>query len=246
MSESNSSATVRPGAHQHPAPEPHHPGPEPHHDESDELDEHGEPKGYKESLVTEGHLVEAAKFLCEQIEKHGWKAAIIGGFAIALHGIHRTTKDVDCLVSEQIGPLKEMLKEHKEFLVPSMVTAEEITFWYTAHDKVIVKMQALQSPEFGPKPADNNVVTLSHLPVLSLEELFITKILSYSARDEPRDLTDIRDILRDKGAELKEVDLAKYTAQVQKVCHSDKEVEKLMAQHHLVPETKGLRNPHAE
>ena len=44
--------------------------------------------------------------LCRELNAHGARYVLIGGFAVVLHGFLRTTKDVDLLVDDSEGNLR--------------------------------------------------------------------------------------------------------------------------------------------
>lgn len=131
--------------------------------------------------------------------------ALIGGFALGAHGIHRATKDIDLLVdgvyAEKVKNLFtgcgfKIFNETKELIQMDGPGYLDIVF---AHRPLSLEML---------KNAKNGV-QLAGVPVVSRESLIGLKIQAYKndPRRELQDKADIQALLRQDGLDLKQVKL---------------------------------------
>ena len=128
--------------------------------------------------------------------------ALIGGFALGAHGIHRTTKDIDLLVD---GSKKEQLK--KIFLSKGFRLAFESQEVLQFHGPGYLDVLLANRPLSLEMVQTAKVHRLFNAPVVSPEGLIALKIQAY--KNDPsrqlQDQADIQALLRLPTIDLKQV-----------------------------------------
>ena len=137
-----------------------------------------------------------------QLESAHISFALIGGFALSAHGIHRATKDIDLLVD---GSKKEEIK--KKFLSQgfklSYESEEVLQFHWPGYLDIILANRPLSLEML--KNSSN--YKLLDIPVVSPEGIIGLKIQAY--KNDPsrklQDLADIQDLLKIPGVNLNKI-----------------------------------------
>jgi hypothetical protein len=131
--------------------------------------------------------------------------ALIGGFALGAHGIHRATKDIDLLVDGVYATKVKVLFTDCGFNIFNE-TKELIQMDGPGYLDIVFanRPQSLEMLKNA-----RNGVHLAGVPVVSRESLIGLKIQAY--KNEPRrelqDKADIQALLRQDGIDLKQVKL---------------------------------------
>lgn len=139
------------------------------------------------------NLRETLKRAKEGLEKEKVKYALIGGFALGAHGIHRATKDIDLLVDgKQKDRVKKVLID-AGFSI-EFESNEVMQFSGPGYLDILLANRPLSLEMLG-KAAPNE---LFDVPVIGPEGIIGLKIQAYSNDDDRRfqDLADIQELLK--------------------------------------------------
>lgn len=139
--------------------------------------------------------VETVKQILQTLNDNNIQHALIGGLAVAQHGIARTTLDVDILILvEDAGRVRKLFSEHYVGGVPdfqSIKIAETKVDFMAANLRF--KWQALME-------AEETVVEGVSTHVVKPRDLVLLKLLAIPDRPDPikamRDRTDVAEIIQ--------------------------------------------------
>lgn len=142
--------------------------------------------------------------VCLALEKANVPYAVVGGYAVALHGAIRGTVDVDVAIQWSLKNLQNAEKAFKEMGLISLIpiTAEIVFNFreeYIKNRNLIAwnfydpsnplnRVDLLINYDLGSQETKKIETSLGTIPILSLEELIKMK----TASGRPQDLEDVK------------------------------------------------------
>lgn len=148
--------------------------------------------------------------ICDTFNKYNVKYVVIGGFAVILHGLPRTTEDIDFFIEDSVENIKRLRTALKElYNDPSIeeITHEEIKEYavirYGTPDDFYIDIIARLGSEVSSEEVLNSYVIFEidnvKIPVCDIEMLIKMK---KTVRE--RDLRDLKFLMK-KATEQKKM-----------------------------------------
>lgn len=161
----------------------------------------------------------------EALHESGVKYALIGGFAVACHGLPRATQDVDFLISVPRLLLPDLLQSFQQrgFSVDQAVVLRELRDDHLSairYGDIRVDLLDAVLPVFrrAVERAGDHVIRGRTVRVVSPEDLIVLKLIA----SRPSDLDDVRGILAAKRDGL---DVDSLRRSVAEVCDEARQLE---------------------
>jgi len=166
---------------------------------------------FNEARVAPTHLSETAKAIHAAFAgKNNVQYAIFGGYALALIGFPRSTKNIDCIVTNgKFGAVKKILVGSQWW--HPRVAAGSMTSYYTTTSGVVVQVKWFEAGVYGPRKLESSTtskpVTMGIIPgggliSLNATELLRSKIKAFAERVEDKDEAAVRWLVQNRRSSI--------------------------------------------
>lgn len=148
------------------------------------------------------NLRKTLNVVSDSFQKESISFALIGGFALAAHGIHRATRDIDLLIDGSRKENAKVVLQSNGFHL-AFESAEVLQFDGLGYLDILLANRPLSLEMLE----QSSATEISDVKVVSPEGIIGLKVQAYS--NEPsrklRDLADIEALIRLDGIDLEKV-----------------------------------------